>query len=138
MSKNLTRDEMKKIAVDFMKELKIYKPYVDGFEKKDDVCMFELFGGYWAYQYQELMDKIKEIEEKYNYLVYAITHEYTAFGECYDFLVITYYKGENELYKAEDGTFYPLAYVWNKTDEWCSEFGEIGVKTFGGGIARVA
>ena len=28
------------------------------------------------------------------------------------------------------------AYVWNKDDEWCSEFGTISVASFGGGIAR--
>ena len=30
------------------------------------------------------------------------------------------------------------AYVWNKKDEWCSEFGDIIVQSFGGGIRRIA
>jgi hypothetical protein len=28
--------------------------------------------------------------------------------------------------------------VWNKDDEWCSEFGEIGVRGQIGGIVRTA
>ena len=34
-------------------------------------------------------------------------------------------------------TFYAYAYVWNKTDDYCSEFGTIGICSFGGGIKRV-
>ena len=30
-----------------------------------------------------------------------------------------------------------FAYVWNKDDDYCSEFGSIGVRSFGGGIRRV-
>lgn len=85
------------------------------------------------------MTKIKEFEEKYNVLVYAVTHEYTNFGECYDFLYIPDYKEEWDdiLYPAGNG-FYACAYVWNKTDDFCSEFGTIGIRSFGGGIKRVA
>ena len=135
----MNKQERKAKAIEFMKTLDIYKPYIDGFEKHDHICMFERFGGYWAYQYPELMHKIKEFEEKYDYTVYAVTHEYTAFGECYDFLIVTKYdeEADDTLIKCDDG-FYAYAYVWNKTDEWCSEFGDIGLKSFGGGIARVA
>jgi hypothetical protein len=31
-----------------------------------------------------------------------------------------------------------FAYVWNKDDDWCSEFGSITVQSFGGGIRRIA
>ncbi len=31
-----------------------------------------------------------------------------------------------------------IFYVWNKDDERCSEFGTIGVQSFGGGIRRIA
>ena len=71
-----------------MKELNIYKPYIDGFEKDNKVCFYENFGGYWVYQEPEIEAKMKEIEEKYECTVYAITHEYTEFGECYDFFLL--------------------------------------------------
>ncbi len=135
---NITIENKKQKALELMKTLDIYKPYINGFKEKTDVCSYENFGGFWAYQEPELMEKIKELEKKYNILVYAITHEYTNFGECYDFLYIPDYEEEWEeiLYKLGK-VFYAYAYVWNKTDDFCSEFGTIGILSFGGGIKRV-
>ena len=135
---NTTQLERKQKAIELMKELKIYKPYIDGFIKENAVCYYENFAGFWAWQDEELEKKIKEIETQNNCTVYAVTHEFTSFGECYDFLIVTDYKEDWEylLTKAEQG-FYATAYVWNKSDEYCSEFGEISVTSFGGGIKRV-
>ena len=80
---NITIENKKQKALELMKTLDIYKPYVKGFEKDNNVYFFEDFGGFWAYQEPELMAKIKEFEEKHNCLVYAVTHEYLEFGECY-------------------------------------------------------
>ena len=135
---NTTLEERKEQAIKCLKELDIYKPYIDGFNQFNQVCYFEYFAGYWAYQDEELESKIKEIEEKYNCTVYAITHDYTEFGECYSFLIITDYKEEwnYSLENAQNG-FYAFAYVWNKDDDYCSEFGTITIKSFGGGIKRI-
>ena len=81
---NITIENKKQKALEIMKTLDIYKPYIKGFEKDNHVCFFEGFGGFWAYQEPELMAKIKEIEKTYKVLVYAVTHEYLEFGECYD------------------------------------------------------
>ena len=136
---NITIENKKQKAIELMQKLDIYKPYIKGFKEKTDVCFFECFGGYWAYQEPELMAKIKEFEVQYNVLVYAVTHEYTDFGECYDFLYISDYEEEwDEMLYKQGRTFYAYAYVWNKTDDCCSEFGTIGVCSFGGGIKRVA
>ena len=135
---NTTKEQRKEQAIKLMEQLKIYKPYINGFIKYDDVCFFEFYAGYWAFQDQELLEKIKEIEERHNCTVYAVTHELMEFGECYDFLLVTDYVEEwDELVYAEDDGFYVFSYVWNKTDDWCSEFGTIGIKSFGGGIRRV-
>lgn len=85
---NITIEQKKQKALELMKKLDIYKPYIKGFEKDNEVCFFEGFGGFWAYQEPELMEKIKTFEKKHNCLVYAVTHEYLEFGECYDFLYI--------------------------------------------------
>ena len=85
---NITIENKKAKAIELMKKLEIYKPYIKGFEKDNTVCFYENFGGFWAWQEPELMEKIKAFEEKHNCLVYAVTHEYTEFGECYDFLYI--------------------------------------------------
>ncbi len=136
---NTTLEERKIKALEFMKKLDIYKPYIKGFRKNNEVCFFEGFGGFWTWQDEELQNKIKKLEEKYNCTVYAVTHEYTDFGELYDFLIVTDYKEEwNDLLTNVQGRFYAFAYVWNKTDNDLSEFGTISLQSFGGGIRRIA
>lgn len=130
----------KEKAVEILKKLNIYKPYINGFQKKGDICFFERYGGYWAYQEPELMDKIKEFESSHNALVYAVTHEFTDFGECYDFMFVPNCEDEwDELVSdMHNGSFCVFAYVWNKTDDWCSEFGDILIKSMYGGLCRIA
>lgn len=134
-----TKEQKKEQAVKFMQTLGIYKPYIKGFEQKDDVCFFENFGGFWVYQEPEIERKMKEIEKEYNCTVYAITHEYTDFGELYDFLLVTNEKSEWKtlVEKAQGNEYYAFAYCWNKDDAWCSEFGTVIVQSFGGGIKRI-
>lgn len=136
---NTTKEQRKEVALKALKQLDIYTPYIKGFKENDQVCFFENFGGYWVDQEPEIEAKMKEVEEKYNCTVYAITHEYTDFGECYDFLIVCDYPEEwNDIVCSEGKTHYVFAYVWNKDDEWCSELGTIGVQSFGGGIRRCA
>ena len=82
--------EKKEKAIELLKQMDIYAPYIKGFREKGMVCFFERFGGYWADQEPE-------------------GNRHTAF-----------------------------AYVWNKDDDWCSEFGSVTVQSFGGGIKRIA
>lgn len=130
----------KEKAVQILKQLNIYKPYINGFQKKGDICFFERYGGYWSYQEPELMDKIKEFEDKHKALVYAVTHEFTDFGECYDFMFVPDCEDEwgDLVVDMNNGSFCVFAYVWNKDDEWCSEFGDILIKSMYGGICRIA
>lgn len=136
----MERQVKKDKAIELMKQLDIYKPYIDGFKDEDKVCFYEMFAGYWVDQEPEIEKKMKEIEAKYKCVVYAITHEFTDFGELYDFLIVPDHKcdWDNLIYKQRNTEFIAFAYVWNKDDEWCSEFGSIGIKSFGGGIRRVA
>ena len=130
---------MKEVALSAMKTLDIYAPYIKKFEKDGTVTLFERFGGYYITEDQEpeLFKKIKEFQEEHQLLVYAVTHEIFEFGECYSFLVVSKYEEEWDsiLESIKDG--YVFAYVWNKDDDYCSEFGDIVLKSFGGGIARV-
>ena len=135
----MTREERKIKAIELLKELDIYEPYIKGFVKNNQVCFFERFGGYWVDQEPEVEKKMKEIEAKFNCTVYAITHEYLEFGECYSFMLVSNYKSEWEHALIKEGNdFYAFAYVWNKTYEEFSELGTIGVRSLYGGITRVA
>ena len=131
--------ERKKKAIEIMTRMDIYKPYITGFSNSDHVCYFEHFGGYWVEQEPEIHEKMRQIENDHKCTVYAITHDFTEFGECYSFLLITNYKNEwKNLVESDGNTHYAFAYVWNKDDDYCSEFGTVGVKSFGGGITRIA
>lgn len=129
----------KEVAIQCMKSLDIYKPYIKQFEKNGTVTLFERFGGYYIDKDNEpeLFDRIKEFEEDTGSLVYAVTHEMFWFGECYSFLIVSKYEEEWETTLEEVADGYAFSYVWNKSDEICSEFGTVGIKSFGGGIARV-
>lgn len=133
-----TFEQRKEKAIELMEQLGIYKPYIEGFKENNQVCFFEGFGGYWVWQESEIEKKMKELEEKYNITIFAITHEVLAFGECYSFLYVPEYDEEwdNTIIEYDKG-YAAFAYVWNKDDDWCSEFGTITVRPFGGGITRI-
>ena len=135
-NKNIAKKEK---AIELLKELDIYAPYIEGFKERDKVCFFENFGGFWIDQEPEVYAKMKDLEKKYRCLVYAVTHEFTEFGELYDFLIVTDYPEEwDTLVYSQGNRHTAFAYVWNKDDDWCSEFGSVIVESFGGGIRRVA
>ena len=126
-------------AMELMNKMDIYKPYIKGFRENDQVCFFEQFGGFWVDQEPEIYNKMQEIEKEYNCKVYAITHEWTEFGEMYSFLIVTAYPEEwQTLVYSKGNQHTAFAYVWNKSDDWCSEFGSVTVQSFGGGIKRIA
>ena len=137
---NTTELERKIKAIEIMDKLDIYKPYINGYKQNDEICLFEGYGGFWLSQYPELLKKKNELEEKYHCSIYAVTHEITEIGEFYDFLVVTDYKEEWDTLVCEydRNKNYAFAYVWNVDDDICSEFGDIIVKSFGGGIGRIA
>lgn len=130
----------KEIAIQCLKKLDIYKPYIRKFEKEDMPTFFERFAGFYLFNEPVLQDKVKQIEKDNDVLVYAITHEWLEFGECWSFLCVT--KDTESIDDCITDTshpdmFYTFAYVWNQDDDSCSEFGDIVVKSYGGGIRRV-
>ena len=134
-----TIEQRKEKAAEIMNQLKIYKPYIYDFKRRNFVTYFEHHIGFWAFQDKELDNKIKQIETKYDITIYAVTHEICEFGECYDFL---YLPNDDEdwdyvIDPINSQQFYARAYVWNKTDDFCSEFGDIAVLTAFGGLRRI-
>ena len=129
----------KEVALSAMQNLNIYKPYIRKFEKDGTVTLFERFGGYYIDERQEpeLLKKIREFEAESECIVYAVTHEIFEFGDCYSFLCISKYEEEWKSMLNETKMGLAFSYVWNKSDEWCSEFGTITVQSLGGGIRRV-
>lgn len=124
-------------AIRSMRKLGIFIEYVEEFEKNGKVLIYEDFIGYQI-EDPKLLKKIEEIENNGN-CVYAVTHDYTDFGELYDFLIVTKYPEEWCYYIKDIGTMVKTAYayVWNKSEEYRSEYGRIAVESFGGGIKRI-
>ena len=126
-------------AIKRMKVLDLYKPYINLFEKDNQIFLSEMTGGvYEFYENTALIEKVKEFEAEHNALVYHVIHTMTGFGELYSFLYVSDYEEEWEMDNEDIADGYVMSYVWNKTDEWCSEFGSIAVKNRFGGIVRVA
>ena len=137
---NELREKQKEVAIRLMITMDVYKPYIKAFKDEGTICLYEQYGGYYIEEGDELYNKVKDFEKEHNCLVYAVTHEFTSFGECFDYLVVTQYEEEwDELISYSDRTKHVVfAYVNNVDDDWCSEFGDITVNQFGGGLARVA
>ncbi len=56
MKTTITKKEK---AIEILKRMNIYKPYIKGFEEEDKVCFFEQFGGFWIDQEAEVYAKMK-------------------------------------------------------------------------------
>ena len=126
-------------AIHRMQALDLYKAYIKAFKDNDEIFMSEMTGGVYEFGTNTaLVAKVKEFEAEHNALVYHVIHTCTEFGELYTFLYVSDYEEEWELDNADIRAGYALAYVWNKDDEWCSEFGSVGVGCLGGGLVRIS
>lgn len=136
------RQEQDAQAIQWLKDLEIFKPYINDYKTDNErnVVMFERFVGFWVWQYKEVFEKMQAIEKEYKCKVYAITHEITTIGEMYSFLIVPRYKDDwgHCLVKAGKNVAYAYAYVWNKSYDYDSEFGTIGVQYAFGGLRRIS
>lgn len=135
---NISRELKKEEALKRMVALDLFPPCIQAFKNRDEVQLSEMTGGLYEFsREEELVAKVKEFEEEYNALVYHVIHTFTTFGELYNFLFVSDYEEEWEMDNADIQDNYAMCYVWNKTDEWCSEFGTIAVQQKFGGLVRV-
>lgn len=134
----IPREIKKEEAIKRMQALGLFKPCIKSFTKYDEVQLSEPTGGLYEFSDDaELNAKVKEFEEENNALVYHVIHTYTQFGELYNFLFVGDYKEDWEIDDVGIKNGYVLAYVWNKSDDWMSEMGDIMVQGRFGGIVRV-
>ena len=130
----------KEIAIECLKKLDIYKPYIRKFEKEDMPTFFERCAGFYLFNEPVLQDKVKKVQEEYGVLVYALTHEWLEFGECWSMLCVSKSTETIEdciMDTARPNIFYTYSYVWNQDNDHFSEFGDIVVQSYGGGLRRL-
>ena len=133
----MEREKMKEEALKRMKKLELHYNAIRDFKKKDSVInKSETMGAlFWLTDEEKKM--VEEVENEYGIMVYHIIHHNAEFGECYCMLYVSNYEEDwqvdNEL--IDENIVY--AYVYNKDDECCSEFGTIAIKKSFGGLVRI-
>ena len=134
-----TTQEKKYIAVQYMKRLGMQKDRIDDFIKSNKIYCYNGFEGTVIEPDSELGKKIKSTEEDKHCLVYAVTHDYMMFGECYSLLLVSPYEEDwNYSLLAESNSIFRVnAYVWNSTFEEDSEMGYVIIKTINGNLGRI-
>lgn len=90
----------------------------------------------------ELNDKEKQIVKEFEennkgYRVYHVIHNLFEFGEVYSLLYVDTELEEWEYFDSDLQDNITFVYAYNKTDNNCSEFGSIGVKSNIGGLVRI-
>ena len=120
-----------------MKKLKLSENCINAF-KNGTIWESEGIGA--LYELNEEERKIVETFEKENegYKVYHVIHNNTEFGELYNLLYVDTYFEEWKYFEEDLEYGSTFAYVYNKTTDYCSEFGFIGVKSSIGGLVRIS
>lgn len=85
-------------------------------------------------KYEQLIKKFEEKHEGCK--VYFVMHNYTEFGELLNLMYVSNYEEEWEQDRQDLLNGITFAYVYNLDDEWCSEFGTIGIRGLIGGLVR--
>ena len=124
-------------ALKRMELLKLHENVIDDFKEISLLNQSE-HGGILYWVEGEMEKKIREWEEKTGNLVYHVIHDYTEFGELLSLLYVSQYEEEWETDREDIQDGYALAYVMNLTDDWCSEYGSIGIRPQWGGVVRTA
>lgn len=129
----------KEKAIECLYELDVAPFFIEKFANEGKVYVFENFVGYKVERFVDLEVKIKEYERERNCIVYAVTHEVFSFGECFSFLNVPVYEEDWKylVSGAASDLHRVMAYVWNKSQEHCSESGSVIIHSFIGGIARI-
>ena len=134
----MTREEMKLKAVECMEKLNINSLFALRFFEFDKIAYFDKHTPLFGEIPEEILSKVKEIEQSKNCLIYAITSDEMEFGKCYSFLMISPYEEDlNYLIQSYGMKHRVCAYVWNTTDEWRSESGYVTLLSKNGRLYRI-
>lgn len=133
-----TRTELKNEAVKRMKLLEIHCNAIEEFDMEDRLNVSEFMGILYWLNTKDVLREIKEIEEKYEVMVYHVILTNTEYGKLYSFL---YVSEDVEMWEQERKDIYdnwPCCYVYNQEYPYDSEFGGIKIDKINGGLMRTA
>lgn len=123
-------------AIERMKILKLHKNVINEF--KEGTLNMSENGGFLYWIEDEMLTKIRDVEGRYNIVVYHAIHDYTDFGEILTLMYVSDDEEEWEMDRDDLTNGYPCAYVINLDDDYCSEFGSVQVVPQIGGLKRIA
>lgn len=140
---NVSREIKKVEAINRMKELGLFAPCIKVFKDRNEVQLSEPTGGLYEFSSdKELTEKVKKFEKENDALVYHVIHTPAKIDgetmDMYNFLYVSDYQEEYDLDNEDILVGCALVYVWNRTNDYCSEFGSIGIKGKFGGLVRTA
>ena len=140
---NVSKEMKKQEAIQRMTALGLFKPCIKSFDKYDEVQLSEPTGGLYEFSdNEELNAKVREFEAEHDALVYHVIHSPIRIDgmvmDMYNFLYVSDEEEEWVMDNEDIADGYAMAYVWNKTDDWLSEFGGIMVQGMFGGLIRVS
>lgn len=120
-----------------MKILQLSKQCISAFER-GEVWESESLGALYEVNEEE-QEIINNFEREHvGYKVYHLIHNMTEFGELYNIFYVSTETSEWEQDKEDLKGNYAFVYVYNKSDNWCSEFGSIMIKKNIGGLIRIS
>ena len=133
------KEKMKAEAIKRMKTLGIIDNAIEDF-KEDKVNISEpgIIPGALFFASESEEKIMREVEEKYNILIYTGIRSFTEFGELISFLYVSESEEEWDMDMADIELGYSTGYVYNKDDEYCSEFGGIEIRQINGGLVRIS
>ena len=131
----MEKAKQKQEALERMKMLKLHGNIIKEFDKEGIVNLSENGGFlYWLDSDQQAI--VDEFEAEHDALVYHVIHDFTELGELYSLLYVSKYEEEWEDERTDLKDGYVFVYAKNVDDDFCSEFGSIGVKPQFGGLVR--
>lgn len=124
----MTREEMKAEAVARMRQMPIYREAIRQFAKENLISESAPPSGacYLLDKFQR--ERVRQLEDKYNILVYHVIHSYTDIGEMESYLYVDPYTEEWEAERRGLKEGRATAYVYNCGTPELSEFGYIGIR----------
>lgn len=124
----MTREEMKAEAIARMRQLHLYPETIRQFERENLISeSIPPFGTcYWLNEAQR--ERVRQLEAKYDILVYHFIHSFTTIGEMESYLYVSNHPEEWEDDRAGLKEGETVAYVYNCDDPELSEFGYIGIR----------
>ena len=122
-------------AVRRMKLLKLHHNTIEDLVKHNIINKSEQRGIlYWLEGEEE--EIIREWEKETGNLAYHVIYNNTEFGRLLNVLYVSKYQDDWVLDRRDIEEGNVLAYVKNLDDDYCSEYGSIGIKPSIGGLIR--